>query len=55
MPADEADAQFNTLYQRFKALYRSRVEAATGAPDTRLDPDERPRLPTDESIGEPSE
>ena len=55
VPADEADAQFNTLYQRFKALYRSRVEAATGAPDTRLDPDERPRLPTDESIGEPSE
>ena len=54
-PADEADAQFNTLYQRFKALYRSRVEVATGAPDTRLDPDERPRLPTDESIGEPSE
>ena len=55
VPADEADAQFNTLYQRFKALYRSRVEAATGAPDTRLGPDERPRLPTDESIGEPSE
>ena len=55
VPADEADAQFNTLYQRFKALYRSRVEVATGAPDTRLDPDERPRLPTDESIGEPSE
>ena len=54
-PADEADAQFNILYQRFKALYRSRVEATTGAPDTRLDPDERPRLPTDESIGEPSE
>ena len=55
VPADEADAQFNTLYQRFKALYRSRVEATTGAPDTRLDPDERPRLPTDESIGGPSE
>ena len=55
VPADEADAQFNTLYQRFKALYRSRVEAATGAPDTRLGPDERPRLPTDEPIGEPSE
>ena len=54
-PADEADAQFNILYQRFKTLYRSHVEAATGAPDTRLDPDERPRLPTDESIGEPSE
>ena len=55
VPADEADAQFNTLYQRFKALYRSRVEAATGAPDTRLDPDERPRLPSDESTEEPSE
>jgi len=49
VPAAEADAQFDTLYQRFKTLYRTRVEAATGDPDTRLAPDERPRLPVDES------
>ncbi|PSQ79296.1 MAG: hypothetical protein BRD41_07615 [Bacteroidetes bacterium QS_1_63_11] len=45
VPADDADDQFDALYRRFKTLYQSRVEAATGAPDTRLDPDERPRLP----------
>jgi putative membrane protein len=45
VPADDADDRFEALYQRFKTLYQSRVEAATGAPDTRLDPDERPRLP----------
>ncbi|MFB6278382.1 MAG: PH domain-containing protein [Salinibacter sp.] len=45
VPADDADDQFEALYRRFKTLYQSRVEAATGAPDTRLDPDERPRLP----------
>ena len=45
VPADDADDQFNALYRRFKTLYQSRVEAATGAPNTRLDPDERPRLP----------
>jgi len=51
VPADEADAQFSALYRRFQTLYRNRVEAATGAPDTRLDPDERPRLPTDDASG----
>jgi len=49
VPADEADAQFSALYRRFQTLYRTRVEAVTGAPDTRLDPAERPRLPTDET------
>jgi putative membrane protein len=49
VPADEANAQFSALYRHFQTLYRSRVEAATGAPDTRLDPDERPRLPTDDA------
>jgi putative membrane protein len=45
VPDDDADDQFDALYRRFETLYQSRVEAATGAPDTRLDPDERPRLP----------
>ena len=49
VPADDADTQFDTLYRRFKTLYQARVEATTGAPDTRLDPDERPRLPTDDA------
>lgn len=48
LPADEADAEFEGLYGQFKHLYRSRIEAATGAPDTRLDEDERPRLPTED-------
>ena len=47
--AAEADAQFGTLYRRFQRLYQTRVEAATGDPDTRLAPDERPRLPVDEA------
>lgn len=47
VPAEAADEQFGTLYERFRRLYRTRVEAATGAPDTRLSPHERPRLPTD--------
>ena len=46
VPAETADEQFRTLYRRFRRLYRARVEAATGAPDTRLSPHERPRLPT---------
>jgi len=50
LPAAEADDQLDSLYRRFKTLYRNRVEAATGAPDTRLDPDERPRLPVEESV-----
>ncbi|MFB6230909.1 MAG: PH domain-containing protein [Salinibacter sp.] len=50
LPAVEADDQLDSLYRRFKTLYRNRVEAATGAPDTRLDPDERPRLPVEESV-----
>jgi putative membrane protein len=45
LPGEEADAQLDRLYRRFQTLYRSRIEAATGAPDTRLDADERPRLP----------
>ncbi len=49
VPAAEADAQFSVLYRRFRQLYRTRVEAATGAPDTRLAPNERPRLPVDEA------
>ena len=51
VPANEADTQFSALYRRFQTLYRNRVEAATGAPDTRLAPDERPRLPTDDASG----
>ena len=49
VPADTADGQFSALYRRFQSLYRGRVEAATGAPDTRLDADERPRLPVDDT------
>jgi putative membrane protein len=45
LPAAEADAQMDRLYQRFQALYRTRIEEATGAPDTRLDAADRPRLP----------
>ena len=45
LPAAEADAQLDRLYGRFQALYRTRIEALTGAPDTRLDKEERPHLP----------
>jgi putative membrane protein len=45
LPAAEADAQMDRLYQRFQTLYRTRIEEATGAPDTRLDAEDRPRLP----------
>ncbi len=45
LPAAEADAQLDRLYRRFKTLYRTRIEAATGAPDTRLDASQRLRLP----------
>jgi putative membrane protein len=48
LPAREADAQLDRLYQRFQTLYRTRIEEATGAPDTRLDADERLRLPVNE-------
>lgn len=44
LPADEADTRLDHLYRRFKMLYRNRIETATGAPDTRLDADERLRL-----------
>lgn len=47
LPAAEADDQLDALYHRFKTLYQHRIEAATGAADTRLSPTERPRLPTD--------
>lgn len=49
IPADEADRQLEFLYERFKTLYRNRIEEATGAPDTRLGVDERPRLPAGDS------
>lgn len=55
VPAAEADTQFDFLYRRFKTLYRTRIEQKTGAPDTRLDAEERPRLPTDAPIDEPAE
>ncbi len=45
LPAEEADAQLDQLYRRFQTLYRTRIEALTGAPDTRLDEDERLHLP----------
>ena len=45
LPAAEADAQMDRLYRRFQTLYRTRIEEATGAPDTRLDAADRPRLP----------
>jgi putative membrane protein len=45
LPGPEADAQLDRLYTRFKTLYRDRIEALTGAPDTRLDEDERLHLP----------
>ncbi len=45
LPADEADTYLGRLYQHFNTLYRSRIEAVTGAPDTRLDKEERPHLP----------
>lgn len=48
LPAEEADAQLNRLYQRFNILYRTRVERATGDPDTRLDADQRLQLPVGE-------
>ena len=48
LPAAEADAQLDRLYRRFRTLYRARIEARTGAPDTRLDKDERPHLPVED-------
>jgi putative membrane protein len=45
LPADEADAQLDRLYRRFRTLYRDRIETLTGAPDTRLDAEERLHLP----------
>lgn len=53
LPAEEADAQLGRLYQRFKTLYRSRIEEATGSPDTWLDKDERPHLPVGTEETEP--
>jgi len=47
LPAGEADRQLDRLYRRFRTLYRTRIEDATGAPDTRLDKDERPHLPVE--------
>lgn len=48
IPAEEADRELDFLYERFQTLYRTRIEEATGAADTRLDASERPRLPTGE-------
>jgi putative membrane protein len=47
LPADEADRQLHGLHDRFRSLYRDRVEAATGSADTRLSADQRPQLPDD--------
>jgi len=55
LPADEADAQLDQLYRRFRTLYRTRIEAATGAPDTRLGKDERPHLPVDSPSSPPGD
>ena len=55
LPATEADTQLDHLYQRFKTLYQERIKAATGAADTRLAPDERPRLPDDRAVSAPEE
>lgn len=49
LPAAEADARMDRLHRRFRTLYRSRIEEATGAPDTRLDVEDRPRLPVSEN------
>ncbi len=49
VPAQEADTQMARLHRRFQTLYRTRIAEATGAADTRLDPDERPRLPVPDS------
>ncbi|MFP4229018.1 MAG: PH domain-containing protein [Salinivenus sp.] len=54
LPAEEADAQLNGLYRRFKTLYQDRIAEATGAADTRLAPSERPRLPTERTDASPS-
>ena len=53
LPAAEADAQLDRLYGRFQALYRTRIEALTGAPDTRLDKEERPHLPVGDEGSSP--
>jgi putative membrane protein len=53
LPAAEADAQLDRLYGRFQALYRTRIEALTGAPDTRLDKEERPHLPVGDEAPSP--
>lgn len=51
LPAAEADAQMDRLHRRFRTLYRTRIEEATGAPDTRLDAESRPRLPVSNDGG----
>jgi putative membrane protein len=53
LPAAEADAQLDRLYGRFQTLYRTRIEALTGAPDTRLDKEERPHLPVGDEAPSP--
>jgi len=54
LPGEEADAQLDRLYQRFKTLYRTRIEEATGDPDTRLNADQRLRLPVENTDDPPS-
>jgi putative membrane protein len=51
LPAAEADPQMDRLYRRFQSLYRSRIEEATGSPNTRLEIDDRPRLPVSNDGG----
>lgn len=48
LPAESADQLVDDLYDRFQRLYRTRIEERTGDPETRLDAEERPRLPADE-------
>ncbi len=45
LPAGEADAVIHQLHDRFRQLYRERIQRATGSADTRLSADERPQLP----------
>jgi putative membrane protein len=45
LPADAATERLTALHDRFRTLYRRRVEAITGDADARLSADERPQLP----------
>ena len=47
--ASEAQDALHRLRDQFQTLYRERIEAATGSPDTRLSADERPQLPDEDT------